>query len=346
MDPHPHGPAPLRLAGQRAAGGARRRIAACLRAARLGVRRPLPGRRAAVTRSPIAWSGSCATGASTTRAGIGRLAAAVVRGDGPGALAALEDHSDGAYRDPPPLPDPAAFERLAAPARGRTVRAVAAGGAGAAQGRPTPDAPERMAKPLSSFRVLCAHRVGSFGAERFNRAVERRLRALDLVRPRPGAFYPGRPLLVTRNDPRTGLANGDAGVVLRDTAGRAQVWFPELTDAAGRPRPRLASPPPSRTRASSPLPCTGRRASEYDEVAVVPRPGGRTGRDPRAALYRGDPRTPPGDRIRRRGERHRRRRAHDRTLLRPPRRPRPPPEPALTEQDAGSRKTRSRAVSG
>ena len=273
--------------------------------------------------------------------GIGRLAAAVVRGDGPGALAALEDHSDGAIGIHP-LPDPAAFERLAARLADerfapllREVQAL--------RKPPDPDAPERMAKPLSSFRVLCAHRVGSFGAERFNRAVERRLRALDLVRP-PGAFYPGRPLLVTRNDPRTGLANGDAGVVLRDTAGRAQVWFPELTDAAGRPR---LVPPARLPPHESFFAVTVHRAqgSEYDEVAVVPGPA-----DARVAtrelLYTAVTRArrrvtvyAAAESVTAAVERTTERSSGLRDAL-------ALPEPALTGQDAGSRKTRSRAVSG
>ena len=89
--------------------------------------------------------------------------------------------------------------------------------------------------------------------------------------PAHDAFYPGRPILVTRNDPRIGLSNGDTGIVLRDRDGRTRVWFPELQDAEGRPR--LVAParlPPH----ESFFAVTVHRAqgSEYDEVAVVPGP--------------------------------------------------------------------------
>ena len=194
--------------------------------------------------------------------GVGRLAAAVVRGDASAAVAALVDPSDEAI-ELHALPDAGRFERLAtsfaderfAPAL-REMRALRVPGEGST--------------PLSSFRVLCAHRVGPFGAVRFNRLVERRLRALDLVRG-SDAFYPGRPILVTRNDPRTGLSNGDTGIVLRDAAGRRQVWFPELDDP--KRGPRLVAParlPPH----ESFFAVTVHRAqgSEYDEVAVVPGP--------------------------------------------------------------------------
>ena len=193
--------------------------------------------------------------------GIGRLAAAIVRGDAPAAVAALRDPSDTAV-ELHPLPDAAAFERLAlrfadehfAPAL-REALALS-------------EPPAEGAGPLSSFRVLCAHRIGSFGAERFNRSVERRLRALGLVRTHD-AFYPGRPILVTRNDPRTRLSNGDTGVVLCDAAGRAQVWFPELEDADGGPR---LVPPARLPPHESFFALTVHRAqgSEYEEVAVAP----------------------------------------------------------------------------
>ena len=194
--------------------------------------------------------------------GIGRLAAAVVRGDASAAVAALRDRSDDAT-ELRSLADAGRFERLATTLADERF-------APALQAAQAMRGPGKGAGPLSSFRVLCAHRIGAFGAERFNQAVERRLRALGLV-PAHDAFYPGRPILVTRNDPRTGLSNGDTGSVLRDADGRIQVWFPELEDAEGRPR--LVSParlPPH----ESFFAVTVHRAqgSEYDEVAVVPGP--------------------------------------------------------------------------
>ena len=197
--------------------------------------------------------------------GVGRLAAAVVRGDGGAAVAALREAADGAT-ELRSLADAGHFERLAttfaderfAPAL-RTM-----------QSKPADREPAARTESLSEFRVLCAHRIGAFGAERFNRLVERRLRTLGLV-PADDPFYPGRPILVTRNDPRTGLSNGDTGVVVRDADRRIKVWFPELEDTESRPR--LVAParlPPH----ESFFAVTVHRAqgSEYDEVAMVPGP--------------------------------------------------------------------------
>ena len=191
--------------------------------------------------------------------GIGRLAAAVVHGDASGAIAALADSTDDATQLRP-LPADGRFERLGSEFADQRFAPVL-------RTMQTLREPEAGAGPLAPFRVLCAHRVGPFGAERFNRSVERRLRDLDLVRG-DEAFYPGRPILVTRNDPRTGLSNGDTGIVLRDAAGRIRVWFPELEDSVGQPRLVVPARLPAH---ESFFAVTVHRAqgSEYDEVAVV-----------------------------------------------------------------------------
>ena len=195
--------------------------------------------------------------------GIGRIAGAIRRGDADGVLAALREPPRDAGPAPElrPLPDPAAFERLAFRiADERFAPHVRAA-------RQWTGPPGDDASPMQPFRVLCAHRVGPFGAERFNRLVERRLRRHGLVLAHDD-FYPGRLVLVTRNDPRTGLSNGDTGVVLRGAAGRARVWFPELEAPDGGPL--LVSParlPPHETFFA--LTVHRAQGSEYDEVAVV-----------------------------------------------------------------------------
>ena len=214
--------------------------------------------------SPLA---SCVTGLVhnwrfRATGGIGRIAAATVAGDAGAVLAALgeapRDAADTAELRS--LADSATFERLAtklADERFAPLVEDAKRGAG----------PGADAGSAGSFRVLCAHRVGPFGAARFNALVERRLRALGLV-PRRGDFYPGRPILVTRNDARTSLSNGDTGVVVRDAEGRVRVWFPELRDDVGGPR--LVAParlPPHESFFA--LTVHRAQGSEYDEVAVV-----------------------------------------------------------------------------
>ena len=186
--------------------------------------------------------------------GIGLLAAAVVRGDAEAALATLNDPREG-QTERQPLASAAAFDRFAMACADewnehiKTLRAASA-----------------TAPAFPSRRVLCAHRRGLFGVGRFNRLVERGLRARGVLESEE--FYVGRPIIVTRNDRQTGLSNGDTGVVVGAAGGRRQVWFPDL--ASGAERFLLA---PSRLpEHESFFALTVHRAqgSEYDEVVFIP----------------------------------------------------------------------------
>jgi exodeoxyribonuclease V alpha subunit len=186
--------------------------------------------------------------------GIGLLAAAVVRGDAEAALATLNDQREG-QTELQPLASAAAFDRFAMACADewnehiKTLRAASA-----------------AAPAFPSRRVLCAHRRGPFGVGRFNRLVERGLRARGVLESEE--FYVGRPIIVTRNDRQTGLSNGDTGVVVGAADGRRQVWFPDL--AGGGERFLLA---PSRLpEHESFFALTVHRAqgSEYDEVVFIP----------------------------------------------------------------------------
>ena len=198
--------------------------------------------------------------------GVGRLAAGIARGDAGAALAALDDPAD-IETELRPLLDGAGFAHIAAAFADKHAAPLARA---MRKGNASDSGAASDAGPFQRFQVLCAHRSGPFGSERFNALVERRLRALGLA-PAGDDFYPGRPLIVTRNDPRTGLSNGDTGVVVLDACGRRRVRFPELRDEQGRPR--LVAP--ARLPAhESYFALTVHRAqgSEYNEVAVVPGP--------------------------------------------------------------------------
>jgi exodeoxyribonuclease V alpha subunit len=74
---------------------------------------------------------------------------------------------------------------------------------------------------LREVRLLCAHRSGRHGIAAWNRRIETWL--LDAV---PGfdptsTWHVGRPILITRNDAVTGLANGDVGIVIARPEGLA-----------------------------------------------------------------------------------------------------------------------------
>ena len=186
------------------------------------------------------------------QSGIGRLADAIVAGDAARAFGALTDEPD-VQTELQPLAGVRGFERLA------TRHAVESW-------VPCLENPCKSPSPFPARRILCAHRHGPFGTHRFNRLVETELRQRGLVGREE--FYPGRPIIVTRNDPATRLSNGDTGIVVDDGDGR-RVWFPDLKQPDGE---RFEVSPARLPDHDSFFALTVHRAqgSEYEEVGFVP----------------------------------------------------------------------------
>lgn len=83
----------------------------------------------------------------------------------------------------------------------------------------------RVLRAFERFRVLAALRDGDWGVAGLNRAIEQALVQARLLR-RHGEWYEGRPVMVTRNDPATGVHNGDVGLALWPARqGALRVWF-------------------------------------------------------------------------------------------------------------------------
>jgi exodeoxyribonuclease V alpha subunit len=154
--------------------------------------------------------------------GIGQLATAVNRGDGPVAMALLNagNHSDIAWKSiaAPQLKTALAehaFDRLSAYLEGaRSGNAVVA------------------FERFNAFRVLCAHRNGPAGAIAVNQILEAALDQHGLIDARRD-WYAGRPVMVARNDYGVQLFNGDVGITLPDpdAGGALKVFFPDAGSA-------------------------------------------------------------------------------------------------------------------
>jgi exodeoxyribonuclease V alpha subunit len=83
-----------------------------------------------------------------------------------------------------------------------------------------------------------------------------------------GEQWPGRALLITRNDEALRLYNGDTGLVAGDPAagGRLRAWFPGLD---GQP-PRAIAPPRLPPHESALVMSIHKsQGSEFDRVAVI-----------------------------------------------------------------------------
>ncbi len=152
--------------------------------------------------------------------GIARLAEAIRRGDGDGAVDAL---SGGAGEHITWLP--LDVEETGTEADLGLVRdlAVAAGLAVLDAAR----AGKAMAAltALGRFRLLCAHRRGPHGVSAWTSRLQAWLSAevedLDVEL----RDYVGRPLLVTENDYELGLYNGDSGVIVQGIGEHADAIF-------------------------------------------------------------------------------------------------------------------------
>jgi len=145
--------------------------------------------------------------------GIGRLGAAVRRGDLDETWAILADGcaKDVVWREVPTTAH--LDEQLAA---------LVAQGVFAGLGAADPGAALACGE---EFQMLCALRRGPFGADLVNSALERMLAGAS-ARSTAGRNYPGRPVMVLCNDYDLGLYNGDVGVVLGDGEGALKAFFP------------------------------------------------------------------------------------------------------------------------
>ena len=150
-----------------------------------------------------------------TSSGIGAVSRAVNEGDSNLALSLMNDsrYQDIEWRD---LPRP---EALPFAIRETVIR-------GFSDSFKT-QTPLEVLRSFNNFRILCALREGSFGVQGLNWLVEQILRKEGLIQ-REGSWYPGRPVLVTKNDYNLRLFNGDVGITLRDSEGNNElrVFFP------------------------------------------------------------------------------------------------------------------------
>jgi exodeoxyribonuclease V alpha subunit len=117
---------------------------------------------------------------------------------------------------------------------------------------------------LRAMRVLCAHRLGPYGVAAWTGHVERWLNASIDGYGEGGAWYVGRPLLVTQNDHALRLYNGDTGVVVDAGVGRVVAAFDrgaELLEVSPR---RLAA-----VDTVHAMTVHKSQGSQFDAVAVI-----------------------------------------------------------------------------
>lgn len=114
-------------------------------------------------------------------------------------------------------------------------------------------------KALGRLQVLCAHRRGPDGVSGWNAEIASGLNNASL-----GPWYPGRPVMITRNDAPLRLANGDVGVTLAPVDGRRMVALGASAAPRLLPATRL-----EQVATVHALTIHKSQGSEYDHAVVV-----------------------------------------------------------------------------
>ena len=184
--------------------------------------------------------------------GIGRLAAAVNRGDSQSVLQLFGQGLEDIFFYTP------REENIAIELKSRVLQSYAecfqAGG------------PREALQCFNQFRILCAVRKGPAGVEQVNRTIEQLLRNQGLIRG-DAQHYRGRLVMVTRNDYSIGLFNGDVGILWPDpdADNRLAAWFVLPNDSMKRVLPgRL---PPHETAYA--MTVHKSQGSEFERVLVM-----------------------------------------------------------------------------
>ncbi len=134
------------------------------------------------------------------------------------------------------------------------------------------DAQHRALAVPGRRQLLCALREGLFGAIEASLRIEHAYRERAALPPE-ARWYPGRVVVITRNDPAAGLFNGDIGLCLRlreaNGRERLQVLFDPSPDAAdGAPRRFDPDTLPAHECAFA-LTVHKSQGSEYERVALL-----------------------------------------------------------------------------
>lgn len=124
--------------------------------------------------------------------------------------------------------------------------------------------PTEALQCFNAFRVLGAVRQGDWGIEGMNHSIEQVLRRRGGLFP-SSTHYPMRPIMVTTNDYRLQLFNGDIGVEWQDDRGGIEAWF-QMPDGTMRSFPSARLPAHETAWAMTIHKSQG---SEFDRVLIV-----------------------------------------------------------------------------
>ena len=133
---------------------------------------------------------------------------------------------------------------------------------------------------LRQRQLLCALREGDFGADAIGQALDEAMRR-KMASDESTRWYPGRAVMILRNDAASGLFNGDIGLCLPDANGHPWVWFEasatEQTQHPSRRAIRFAPDTLPDHQSAFAITVHKSQGSEYGHLALLlpPDPGNR-----------------------------------------------------------------------
>jgi exodeoxyribonuclease V alpha subunit len=187
--------------------------------------------------------------------GIGRVSAAVNKGDAAAAVSLLKSGvlADISRRGPDQEGFPSFLRKRVLEGFRDYLTAVLRGD------------PEEVFDLFDGFRILCALRRGPQGVETINQASELLLAEEGLIEP-ARRWYPGRPVMITVNDYQQRLFNGDVGIIMPDPEVKELRAF--FRDAAGEVRKFLPLRLPAHETVYA-MTVHKSQGSEFDRVLLV-----------------------------------------------------------------------------
>ena len=133
------------------------------------------------------------------------------------------------------------------------------------------DDPYRALELFNRFKILCAVKIGSMGVNAVNRLAEQVLIREGLIAPDrsfSNPWYKGRPVLITRNDYRLKLFNGDMGITLPASGSTGKDLYVYFSGESGELRRFLPYQLPEHETVYA-MTVHKSQGSEFDHVLLI-----------------------------------------------------------------------------
>lgn len=131
--------------------------------------------------------------------------------------------------------------------------------------------PHEALERLNKFKILCAVKKGALGADTINRMAEKMLMRKKIILHENlsnNQWYKGKPILITKNDYKRELFNGDMGIILPDPSSQSNELYAFFQGEHGMTRKFFPNQLPEHKTAFA-MTVHKSQGSEFDEVLLI-----------------------------------------------------------------------------